>query len=130
MGRVGPMFKNLLSIFDPQKFIDVEEIPLISSMPQSDDAWIGMKHDPSLLIPPDPRHELGAEAHSTGLPVVVDGKATLPTDYLSDEDCPTEEDVLKCRRVADKIPFRVYTIAFVELCERFSYYGTQILCKL
>jgi dipeptide/tripeptide permease len=22
----------------------------------------------------------------------------------------------------------VYTIAFVELCERFSYYGTQILC--
>lgn len=29
--------------------------------------------------------------------------------------------------MADKIPWRVYTVAFVELCERFSYYGTAIL---
>lgn len=29
--------------------------------------------------------------------------------------------------MADQIPWRVYTVAFVELCERFSYYGTAIL---
>ncbi|EXJ87585.1 POT family proton-dependent oligopeptide transporter [Capronia epimyces CBS 606.96] len=40
---------------------------------------------------------------------------------------PTEEELDTLPRVADKIPWRVYTVAFVELCERFSYYGTQIL---
>ena len=30
-------------------------------------------------------------------------------------------------RISDKIPLRVYTVAFVELCERFSNYGTTIL---
>ena len=32
------------------------------------------------------------------------------------------------RRVAAPIPWTVYTVAFVELVERFSYYGTQIVC--
>ncbi|KAK5558635.1 hypothetical protein LTR46_002824 [Exophiala xenobiotica] len=44
-----------------------------------------------------------------------------------DDDCPTDEELKTLSRVADKIPWRVYTVAFVELCERFSYYGTQIL---
>lgn len=35
----------------------------------------------------------------------------------------------KLRRVAAPIPWAVYTVAFVELCERFSYYGTQIVCE-
>jgi POT family proton-dependent oligopeptide transporter len=45
----------------------------------------------------------------------------------NDEDSPTDEELKTLPRVADKIPWRVYTVAFVELCERFSYYGTQIL---
>ncbi|KIX96749.1 uncharacterized protein Z520_07469 [Fonsecaea multimorphosa CBS 102226] len=48
----------------------------------------------------------------------------------SDEDniaYPTKVELETLPRVADKIPWRVYTVAFVELCERFSYYGTQIL---
>jgi hypothetical protein len=32
------------------------------------------------------------------------------------------------RRVSAPIPWSVYTVAFVELCERFSYYGTQVVC--
>jgi POT family proton-dependent oligopeptide transporter len=44
-----------------------------------------------------------------------------------DDDSPTDEELKTLSRVADKIPWRVYTVAFVELCERFSYYGTQIL---
>lgn len=34
----------------------------------------------------------------------------------------------KLRRISAPIPWSVYTIAFVELCERFSYYGTQVVC--
>jgi hypothetical protein len=34
------------------------------------------------------------------------------------------------RRVAAPIPLSVFTVAFVELCERFSYYGTQVVCML
>jgi len=41
---------------------------------------------------------------------------------------PTHEELHSLRRVADKIPWRVYTIAFVELVERFSYYGTTVVC--
>lgn len=37
---------------------------------------------------------------------------------------PTEEELLTLRRVSGKIPWAAYTVAFVELCERFSYYGT------
>jgi len=44
------------------------------------------------------------------------------------EDFPTDEELHTLRRVADKIPWRVYTIAFVELVERFSYYGTTVVC--
>lgn len=37
---------------------------------------------------------------------------------------PTEEEDATLRRVCGKIPWVAWTIAFVELCERFSYYGT------
>ncbi|KAF4626354.1 hypothetical protein G7Y89_g11802 [Cudoniella acicularis] len=40
---------------------------------------------------------------------------------------PTDEEFHTLRRVSDKIPWKVYTIAFVELCERFSYYGTTVV---
>jgi proton-dependent oligopeptide transporter, POT family len=43
---------------------------------------------------------------------------------------PTEEEFHTLRRVSDKIPWKVYTLAFVELCERFSYYGTTVVCQL
>jgi len=36
----------------------------------------------------------------------------------------SSEDLARLRRVSGKIPWTAYTIAFVELCERFSYYGT------
>jgi proton-dependent oligopeptide transporter, POT family len=39
----------------------------------------------------------------------------------------TEEDLRSLRRVSGKIPWVAFTIAFVELCERFSYYGTTVL---
>lgn len=42
------------------------------------------------------------------------------------EDTPTEEELHGAnalRRVSGKIPWTAWTITFVELCERFSYYG-------
>ncbi|KAL4917528.1 POT family-domain-containing protein [Aspergillus aurantiobrunneus] len=37
---------------------------------------------------------------------------------------PTDEELRTLRRVSGKVRWTAYTIAFVELCERFSYYGT------
>ena len=42
---------------------------------------------------------------------------------------PTAEEVDQLRRVCGTVPWSAYTIAFVELCERFSYYGTTVVCK-
>ncbi|KAI9927289.1 hypothetical protein ASPWEDRAFT_33221 [Aspergillus wentii DTO 134E9] len=42
----------------------------------------------------------------------------------SDGQFPTEDELRTLRRVAGKVPWPAFTIAFVELCERFSYYGT------
>jgi POT family proton-dependent oligopeptide transporter len=39
----------------------------------------------------------------------------------------TEEDLATLRRVSGKITWVAFTIAFVELCERFSYYGTTVV---
>ncbi len=43
------------------------------------------------------------------------------------EDFPSEEELHTLRRVADHIPLKLFTIAFIELCERFSYYGAIIV---
>ena len=45
-------------------------------------------------------------------------------------DFPSDEDLVTLRRVADHIPLKIFTIAFIELCERFSYYGAIIVVCL
>lgn len=92
--------------------------------------WIGAKHDPALTLPTDMNHERHGSIHNTELPAVYEGKPTLATDFHDEDNFPSLEEMTTLPRVSDKIPWRVYTVAFVELCERFSYYGTQILCKL
>jgi POT family proton-dependent oligopeptide transporter len=44
-------------------------------------------------------------------------------------DGPTDEELATLRRVAGKVPWKAYTLAFVELCERFSFYGATVVCK-
>lgn len=75
----------------------------------------------------------------TGLPDnnhVMEEKADghMDVDKISqssDEDYypgkPTVEEVHSLRRVSGKIKWAMWTIAFVELCERFSYYGSAVL---
>ena len=45
------------------------------------------------------------------------------------EQYPTEDERKTLRKTCGHIPWTAYTIAFVELCERFSYYGTTAVCK-
>jgi len=42
-------------------------------------------------------------------------------------DKPTDDDLHSLRRVSGKIPWTMFTIAFVELAERFSYYGSSVI---
>ncbi|KAL1881145.1 hypothetical protein VTK73DRAFT_4592 [Phialemonium thermophilum] len=44
------------------------------------------------------------------------------------DDQPSEEDLHTLRRVSDHIPLKLFSIAFLEMCERFSYYGSVIVC--
>ncbi|KAM5347238.1 hypothetical protein ACJ41O_010243 [Fusarium nematophilum] len=48
-------------------------------------------------------------------------------DSDTSDELPTEEELHTLRRVSGKIKWSMYTIAFVELCERFSYYGSSVL---
>jgi len=56
--------------------------------------------------------------HNTGAPayMISEGKAGLQDSYVSDSDhdFPTEEDLKTLRRVPAKIPWKIYTIAFVS----------------
>lgn len=56
-------------------------------------------------------------------------EATVPRQSLEMEHFPTAEEMASLRRVANTIPPRLFTIAFVELCERFSYYGSTAVCE-
>ncbi|KAI1006283.1 putative peptide transporter [Podosphaera aphanis] len=51
----------------------------------------------------------------------------VETEFQSQSNYPTNEELHSLRRIADEIPFRIYILAFVELCERFSFYGTSVV---
>ncbi|KAG8630332.1 hypothetical protein KVT40_001951 [Elsinoe batatas] len=58
--------------------------------------------------------------------------ASTEKDVVSDTESDvaegiTKEDLHTLRRVSGKLTWMAYTIAFVELCERFSYYGTTVV---
>jgi POT family proton-dependent oligopeptide transporter len=63
-------------------------------------------------------------AEPPAYPVLDDKDLGISETSHEDGRRPTDEELKTLRRVADKIPMSIYTIAFVELCERFSYYGT------
>jgi len=65
------------------------------------------------------------EAAKVHEPPVVAAKDSFDNVIQEEEfEYPTEEELRTLRRVSGQIPWSAYTIAFVELCERFSYYGT------
>ncbi|KAF4965017.1 hypothetical protein FZEAL_10814 [Fusarium zealandicum] len=50
-----------------------------------------------------------------------------PLTVTQDGQFPTVDELATLRRVANKIPLKLFSIAFIELCERFSYYGCTVV---
>ena len=75
----------------------------------------------------------GLENEKNEKALAIDDKQAYSSDGSvrgpEGEEYPTAEEVEKLRRVCGTVPWSSYTIAFVELCERFSYYGTTVVCK-
>ncbi|KAE8441308.1 hypothetical protein EG329_005538 [Mollisiaceae sp. DMI_Dod_QoI] len=72
-----------------------------------ENAELAKSHVPSAAMPDTKESILGASSNQS-----------------NDHEYPTEEELATLRRVSGQIPWSAYTVAFVELCERFSYYGT------
>ncbi|KZM22329.1 uncharacterized protein EKO05_0010317 [Ascochyta rabiei] len=82
--------------------------------------------DPALLDASGDPQRKDPKLHTDAPPPFLfsEGKATLQESYLSEnDDIPTEEELETLPRVGAAIPWKIYTIAFVELVERMSYYG-------
>ncbi|KAH7188532.1 POT family-domain-containing protein [Fusarium flagelliforme] len=53
--------------------------------------------------------------------------ATVSGGVTPDGQFPTPEEMGSLRRISNKIPLKLFSIAFIELCERFSYYGCTVV---
>lgn len=87
---------------------------------------MAMSAEPKVATPLYEMGEKQALAHSTHSSSVAAPVVEFEADLEGEE--PTPEELLTLRRVSGKIPWTAFTIAFVELCERFGYYGSQVLC--
>jgi POT family proton-dependent oligopeptide transporter len=88
---------------------------------------MAMSHEPKVATPLYEVGEKQALSHSdTTDSHHVEPVIEFEADLEGEE--PTAEELVTLRRVSGKIPWTAYTIAFVELCERFGYYGCQVLC--
>lgn len=76
--------------------------------------------EPKASQPVDEKAAFGHEDVDRGVGEVEVYEGLPTPDELEGENA--------LRRVSAPIPWTVYTVAFVELCERFSYYGTQVVC--
>ncbi|KAF1955966.1 MFS peptide transporter-like protein Ptr2 [Byssothecium circinans] len=85
---------------------------------------LAMSHEPKIATPTYEADEKAALAHAS-----TSNGATAPVEFEADlvGEEPTEEDIRTLPRVSGKIPWTAFTIAFVELCERFGYYGCSVL---
>lgn len=62
--------------------------------------------------------------------VMEKGSSVSDDDDSLDLVIPTEEELHTLKRVPGVLPWIAFTVAFIELCERFSYYGTTAICQL
>lgn len=83
---------------------------------------VAKAHQPVLPVEEEKAglEHFSSEKGSHGLPVYAEATA--------DGGHPTEDELHSLRRVSGQVPWTAYTIAIVELCERFSYYGTTAVC--
>lgn len=66
--------------------------------------------------------------HSVSLASTKEHDREYEPDGIHDGlEIPTSEELSTLRRVSDSIPWAAYMIAFVELAERFSFYGASVV---
>ena len=70
----------------------------------------------------------GFDENSNDADLISSEKRGYSVEHTPDGGQPTDEELQTLRRVAGKVPWTAYTIGIVELCERFSYYGTTAVC--
>ncbi|PWY77400.1 MFS peptide transporter, putative [Aspergillus heteromorphus CBS 117.55] len=82
--------------------------------------YVAQAHAPQkeLQTPMDEKKDLKAPINEETAVV------SAPSIVDDGREYPTEEEERTLRRVSDRVSWTAYTVAFVELCERFSYYGT------
>ncbi|PYI13624.1 MFS peptide transporter [Aspergillus violaceofuscus CBS 115571] len=81
------------------------------------------KH-PASEVRPDISSDVDVIQATSEKVAVGSSGAAYDEDTSLQKAFPNPEEMQTLRRVAGKIPWTAYTVAFVELCERFSYYGT------
>jgi POT family proton-dependent oligopeptide transporter len=97
---------------------------------------MAMSNEPKVATPLFEVSEKQALAHGSEKDAIARSDTTNsnhiqpPVEFEADLEGeePTMEELQTLRRVSGKIPWTAFTIAFVELCERFGYYGCQVLC--
>ncbi|KAF2145873.1 uncharacterized protein K452DRAFT_283172 [Aplosporella prunicola CBS 121167] len=56
---------------------------------------------------------------------VTAGELEKTASSTADGEEPTEEEKRQLRHIGENLPISAFLVAFVELCERFTYYGVQ-----
>ncbi|KAF7760085.1 hypothetical protein Agabi119p4_10761 [Agaricus bisporus var. burnettii] len=85
-----------------------------------------IQHDDIAIAAISEVKQVGSEKHDPDVKSVSDSEPDL--DGIHDGlTFPTQEELLSLRRVSDAIPWNAYLIAFVELAERFSFYGCSVV---
>lgn len=92
-------------------------------------ADLAMSHEPKVSTPLyelDEKKALDAQLRRS-----TSDSLAAPVEFDADLEGeePTEEELATLPRISGKIPWTAFTIAFVELCERFGYYGCQVVCE-
>lgn len=86
---------------------------------------LAMSHEPKVATPMFEAGEKEAFARAS-----TSDSLAAPVEFEADLEGeePTDEELATLPRISGNIPWLAFTIAFVELCERFGYYGCQVLC--
>ncbi|KAI1340570.1 PTR2-domain-containing protein [Xylariaceae sp. FL0016] len=75
---------------------------------------------------PLPQPTKSLDLGDTVTPVPENGPQDKPSQAITaDDDEPNEHEKQTLRRIGDSLPWSAFTIAIVELCERFTYYGAS-----
>lgn len=94
---------------------------------------LARSHEPKVATPVYERDMRLDEKHPTSEAGKTNDTADVSSldagEVTTYEGKPTAEDLATLHRVSGPIPWTAFTIAFVEFCERFGYYGTTVVCE-